>query len=74
MIEVCACIYYPMPLLGDSRRWCSVRVGLQKHHHQIPVGKEAWSATYSFLIHNLQSDMVRRTVHVGVRVGGKGVR
>ena len=34
-----ACIYYLMPLLGDSRHRCSVRVGLQKHHHQIPVGK-----------------------------------
>ena len=57
---------YFILFLDDSRRWCSVRVGLQKHHYQVPVGKEAWSATYSFMIHNLQNDVVRRSVGAGV--------
>ena len=45
-------------LSDDPRRWCTVRLGEQKHQLQLPVKRDSWHATFSFLVYNLQDDTV----------------
>ena len=43
---------------GDPRRWFSLRLGVQKHQRQLPLGKGVWQVTYSFLVYNINEDVV----------------
>ena len=45
--------------LDDPRRWCTLRLGEEKHQLQIPTGRDSWKATYSFLVYDLTTDTVR---------------
>lgn len=40
------------------------RLGDQKHQVQLPIGKDGWKVTHSFLVYDLKQDQVinRRTV------------
>ena len=45
-------------LLEDPRRWATFRLGSQKHQLQLPVGRENWTVTHSFLVYDLREDQV----------------
>ena len=47
-----------LSLTDDPRRWCTIRLGEQKHQLRLPVKKEPWHATFSFLVCNLLEDSV----------------
>ena len=49
----------PPPPPPDPRRWLTITLGTQKHQLNLPVVREEWHATYPFLVHELQEEVVR---------------
>ena len=45
--------------LGDSRRWLTLTLGKQKRKKQLPLRRDTWTVTYSFLVYDLKEDVVR---------------
>lgn len=43
---------------GDPRRWISLHLGQRKYQQQLTLQKGVWQSTFSFLVHNLQQDVV----------------
>ena len=55
-----------LPAVSDQ--YCSLKIGSQKCVRQFGISREPWSSTFSFLVHSLQEQQVRRE---GRRDGGR---
>ena len=59
-----------LPAVTDQ--YCSLKLGSQKCVRQFGISREPWSSTFSFLVHSLQEQQVRREGGRKGREGGKG--
>ena len=43
---------------GDPRRWLALTLGKQKRKKQLPLRRDTWTVTFSFLVYDLKEDVV----------------
>ena len=50
---------HPSSAKAAGSRWVTLRLGNRKYQWPLPVQQEEWSVTYTFLVHDLEQDVVR---------------